>query len=79
MDTGKYGELLDAEQLLDFGLIEADDDFAADNNHRHAHLPALLYHLLPPLRVSRHIMLGIGDSLLLEKDLRRVAIDARRG
>ncbi len=75
-----YGRsyVLDFEQLLDFWLVETDDDLAANENDRHAHLTALLYHLLPPLGVNRHIVFGIGDSLLLEEDLRRVAIDTGR-
>src|SRR3989344_5817503 len=69
--------LCDTKQLLEPFFVEADDHIILHENHRHTHLSAFLDHLLCLLFVSRNVVFGICDVVLLKECFRRFAECAR--
>lgn len=58
--------LRDVKELLDSILIKSDDEFVTDVNDWHAHLSALLNHLLTLGSINCHIVIGESNFLLCE-------------
>ncbi len=55
-------------------FVKSHDEFIVHIDDRHAHLATLLDHLLPLYKIRLHIKGLIGDLVLLEKILCKIAI-----
>src|SRR3989344_1928013 len=64
---------LDSQEFAQFRFVEADDEVFAHRDDGHAHLPALLYHLLALSKVRTDIVIGECDAVRRKEILRRVA------
>ncbi len=56
------------QKLLNLWLIETNDNVVADNDNRHAHLPAFLYHFRALGLVLAHIEI-LKDDFVLCKEI----------
>lgn len=64
---------LEPKKLDELTLVEADDHIVTDEYNRHAHLAALVDHLLALLHVVRYVVFRVCNVVLLEELLTHLA------